>query len=95
MAPLNLFYHLLSFFAPAAVVAVAVSLAGPLLMPRHARARSWWRQSAINFVAGAVVLAAGLWRWGADGKMATYAALVLVIATCQWACGRSWRGSKA
>jgi hypothetical protein len=91
MTPLNLLYHLLSFLAPAAAVAAGVALASPLLMPKQAPSRSWWSQGAINFVVGAVVLVAGLWCWGADGKMATYAALVIVIATFQWVCGRSWR----
>ena len=95
MTPLDLFYHLLSFLAPAAAVAAGVALVSPLLTPKHAPNGAWWSQVAINFVAGAVVLAGGLWRWGADGKMATYAALVVVIATLQWVCGRSWRRSKA
>jgi hypothetical protein len=33
-----------------------------------------------------------MWWWGVDGKMATYAALVLVIATCQWLFSGAWRG---
>jgi hypothetical protein len=91
MTPLHLFYHLLSFLAPAAAVAAGVAAASPLLVPKQAHARSWWVQVAINFVAGAVVLVAGLWHWGADGRMATYAALVIVVATLQWVSGRSWR----
>lgn len=91
MGPLDLLIHLLSFLAPALGVALAVALAGPLLMPRQALARSWWAQAAINSVAGALVLGAGLWWWGVDGKMATYAALVVVIATCQWLFSRAWR----
>jgi hypothetical protein len=30
----------------------------------------------------------GLWYFGVDGKMATYAALVVVVAPCQWLCQR-------
>ena len=36
-------------------------------------------------------LAAGLWYFGVDGKMATYAALVVAIASCQWLSGRAWK----
>jgi hypothetical protein len=41
------------------------------------------------------VLVAGLAWWGVDGKMATYAALVVVIATSQWLFGRARRERKA
>jgi len=92
MGPLDLLVHLLSFLAPAVAVALAVALGGPLLMARKTGGRPWWSQAAINFVAGVAVLGAGLWWWGVDGKMATYAALVVVIATCQWVFGRAWRG---
>jgi hypothetical protein len=40
-------------------------------------------QAAINFVAGALALGAGLWFFGNDGKMASYAAMVVVCATSQ------------
>ena len=92
MGPSDLLIHLLSFLAPAVGVALLVALAGPLLLPRQGSARSWWAQAAINSVAGALVLGAGLWWGGVDGKMATYAALVVVIATCQWLFGGARRG---
>ena len=37
------------------------------------------------------VLLAGLWWFGRDAKMATYAALVVVMALCQWVFSRGWR----
>ena len=61
-------------------------------MPAVAAARPWWLQSAINSIVGVLVLAAGLWHFGVDGKMATYAALVLAVASCQWVTSRGWRG---
>jgi len=95
MGPLDLLIHLLSFLAPALAVGLAVALSAPLLVARQSGLRRWWAQAAINSVAGALVLVAGLAWWGVDGKIATYAALVVVIATCQWLCGRAWRGAKA
>ena len=95
MAALDTVFHLLSFFAPALAVACLVALARRLLMPRQSDALSWGSQAAINSVAGGLVLTAGLWYWGVDGKMATYSMLVLAIATCEWACARGWRASKA
>jgi len=38
-----------------------------------------------------MVLVAGLVLFGNDGKMATYAALVLAAATCQWILGKNWK----
>ena len=89
---LDLLQHVLSFAAPAFAVALLVALAGRWLLPRAAERPSWWASLAINFIAGLAVLGAGLWYFGRDGKMATYVALVLVVATAQWLSGRSWRG---
>jgi len=91
MGPLDLLIHLLSFLAPALALGVAVALAGPLLVARQPSLHRWWVHAAINSVAGALVLLAGLAWWGVDGKMATYAALVVVIATSQWLFHRAWR----
>jgi hypothetical protein len=87
----ELLRHLLSFIAPALVVAVLVALAARLVLPPTARPRSWWLAVALNTLAGTLVLAAGLWFFGRDGKMATYAALVVAVATMQWLGGRAWR----
>jgi len=91
MGPLDLTFHLLGFAAPAVAVALLVALGARLITPRQAAARSWWSQAAINFIVGALVLLAGLWHYGVDGKMATYAALVVAVATCQWAFSGAWR----
>lgn len=91
MTPLDGFIHLLSFLAPALAVALLVAFVGGLLVTRQLQGRSWWVQAAINFVAGLVALGAGLWYFGVDGKMASYAGLVLAVASCQWSCARAWR----
>ena len=46
---------------------------------------------ALHSVLGSAVLLAGLWWLGHDGKMLTYAALVLVAASVQWLCLRAWQ----
>jgi len=91
VSPVDLAIHLLSFVAPALAVALLVALAGPLVLPRAGRPHRWWVPVALNFIAGVAVLVAGLWLFGRDGKMTTYSALVLVVATCQWLSGRAWR----
>ena len=92
MGPLDLSLHLLSFVAPAFAVGLAVALAARLFIRGAAGGFSWWAQAAINTIAGAAVLVAGLAWFGVDGKMATYAGLVLAIASVQWLCGRAWKG---
>mgnify|MGYP003577853152 CR=1 FL=1 len=91
MTPLAFANHLLSFAAPAFVVALLVTLAARLVLPPAAGPRRWWPPLLINFLAGLVILGAGLWYFGRDGKMMTYAALVVGVATCQWLVGRAWR----
>jgi hypothetical protein len=84
--------HLLSFVAPAFALAILVAAAGRLVLPRSVPRAGWWPSVALNFIAGVAVLAGGLWYFGRDGKMATYATMVVVVATCQWLAGRGWRG---
>ncbi|MDB5965319.1 MAG: hypothetical protein JWQ72_1819 [Polaromonas sp.] len=86
--------HLLNFAAPAAAVALLLVLLARFFArfsrSKRAAAPGLWAQVAIIFVANMVVLAAGLALFGSDGKMATYAALVVVAALCQWWLGRGW-----
>ncbi len=83
--------HLFNFAAPALFLALLLALGGRLLGPKGASALAWYAQAAINSVVGCAVLLAGLWWLGRDGRMLTYAALVLVCASCQWLLQRGWR----
>lgn len=80
--------HLLNFMAPALFVALGLvlltRLAAPFLRSKKPPAQSLWLQIAIIFIVNLGVLAAGLVVFGNDGKMLTYAALVLCAALCQW-----------
>lgn len=87
----QLLRHFAGFLAPAVLVAVLVAGAARIVLPPAARPRSWWMAVALNTLAGALVLAAGLWFFGRDGKIATYAALVVVVASVQWLSGRAWK----
>jgi hypothetical protein len=89
---LDLLQHVLSFAAPALAVALALALGGRWLLPSTGPRPTWWALLAINLLAGLAVLGAGLWYFGRDGKMASYAAMVAVMATVQWFAGRAWRG---
>ena len=92
MGPLDFTIHLMSFAAPAVFMALLLPLLARFLVPKQAAARSYRVQAAINCIAGLAVLAAGLWWFGRDGKMATYAALVVTMASAQWLSLRAWRG---
>jgi len=83
-----MFWHLLSFIAPALVLALLVAGAGRVIFPGRGR---WWLHAALHAVVGTGVLALGLWHFGVDGKMATYAVLVTAMASGQWLCSRAWR----
>jgi hypothetical protein len=84
--------HLLNFIAPAIVVGLLVAAAAPMLMKKARPNHSWLTQSAINSVACALVLLGGLVVFGRDGKMATYAAMVVACASSQWLAAKAWRG---
>src|SRR6218665_2487132 len=92
MGALNAFNHLLNFVAPAAALALSLALAGRFMRrPRAAVALPWWWQAGVIFIVGVATLLAGLMLWGRDGKMLTYAALVLACASCQWLLLRGWK----
>ena len=76
-------FHLVNFVAPALVVGVLLALMGRIGGKRAASVRSMLRQALWNSGVSLVVLTAGLLWFGRDGKMATYAVMVLACASCQ------------
>ncbi len=92
MSLIGLLDHLLNFIAPAVVVGLLVAALAPRLTRKARSNHSWLAQSAINSVACALVLLGGLVIFGHDGKMATYAAMVLACASSQWFAAKAWRG---
>ena len=90
MGPLDVLWHLAGLLAPAAGVALLVTLSARVLLP-ETRASSFTAALLLNFVVGAAALLAALWLSGRDGTMLAYAALVLASATSQWLLGRGWK----
>lgn len=76
--------HLLNFMAPALVMALLL-WGVPRLRPR-ARQGRWAARTELLTLAGlgVAVLLAGLVYFGRDGKMATYAALVIAQGSLVW-----------
>jgi hypothetical protein len=88
--------HLLNFVAPAVAVAVLLLLLASAFSGLFKRKRSsshgWWAQAAIISGVNLIVLATGLAVFGADAKIATYAAMVFGAALCHWFLGKGWKG---
>jgi hypothetical protein len=90
MTPPDILNHLLNFVAPAFAVGFLLPALARLVLHRGAGAparSAWWVQGAVNFAVGVAVLAGGLLLFGQDGRMATYAALVLACGSSQWLMG--------
>ncbi len=92
MSLLGLLNHLFNFVLPALVVGFLLAATAPLLMKKVQPHHSWLIQSTINSAAGLLVLLCGMVFFGRDGRMATYAAMVLACATVQWFTAKAWRG---
>ena len=84
--------HVVNFTAPAFAVAVLTALLARKLVFTNGD-RPGFRMLVVGGSAASVmVLAGGLWMFGRDGKMSTYAAMVVVCATTQWVMARAWKG---
>ncbi len=79
----DLSWHLAGFAAPALALALGMATIGRIFGSKSAAWLGWIAQAAINFAVGGAVLVAGLVWTGHDGRMVTYAALVLASALCQ------------
>lgn len=91
MTFLTLAGHLANFLVPAVVMAVILALMPRLRRKAKGSRGGFWREVGWSSLAGTVVLVAGLAWFGRDGKMATYAALVLVQGSLAW----FWHGRGA
>ncbi len=87
MGPFDALWHLLNFVAPAVGVALFSVLLAKLLWRRELIGRPWGSLFAWSAGAGVLALIAGLFVFGRDGKMATYAALVGTSALALWWAG--------
>jgi hypothetical protein len=88
---LELCWQVLNGLAPAATLAFLLGLADVVKKPSRPWVRSTWWRLGLNFGVGAGVWVGGLVLLGRDGMMATYAALVVGMATSQWVLTGAWR----
>ena len=84
MDGLSLIVHVLNFSAPAVGVSAWITLISPLIWRGSGRWKAWKSRFVLNSLAGLLVLLVGMIWTGQDGKMISYAAMVLACATSQW-----------
>ena len=87
--------HIFNFLAPAAVTALLLVLLARIfkrfLVSKSPLTLSLRAQAAIVFIVNVCILTAGLLVFKNDGKMASYAAMVLGGALCHWVLLSSWQ----
>ena len=76
--------HAINFVAPALWLALLMPILARFIIKNRAPAHTLPGLIALHLIVGTVVLVAGLVVFGRDGKMLTYLALVLAVASNQW-----------
>ena len=87
MNPVDAFWHIANFFAPALVVGYLAAGATKLLWRNELRAKGWLLLGAWPSAAMAGVSVLGLVVFEHDGKMLTYAAMIVACAMALWWAG--------
>jgi uncharacterized protein (DUF2062 family) len=95
MHALTFLNHVLNFLAPAVFLSVLLALSAKLMWRKANPLINLWEQVLLNLVVGAVILGAGLVLSGRDGRLLTYAMLVLGMSISQWLMVRGWRSTAA
>lgn len=87
MGLIQAFTHVINLFMPALLLG-AISAGLAKLAWRHELAAvPWWRLAAWAAAGASLVTLAGLVAFGQDGRIATYAGMVVAAAAALWACG--------
>jgi hypothetical protein len=87
MGPVDAFWHLINLFLPALLLGALASALAKLLWRRELAGVRWSRLAGAAALTSAAVVLLGLVVFGRDGRMATYAGMVLATASALW-----WRG---
>jgi hypothetical protein len=85
--------HIFNFMLPTVFVGGLLTVFAPRVLRIHTKRTrpQMLRQWLVNSLVGITVLALGLWLYGVDGKMMSYAALVVALGLSQWVQLRAWR----
>ena len=87
MDGISAFWQVANFFAPALGVGLLTAALAKWLWRRELSDVRWHRLGALASAASALVLLLGLIVFGRDGKMTTYAAMLLACALTLWWAG--------
>lgn len=83
MSLLAQWIHLLNLALPAGLTAICLVLLTPILVQKPRFAYRFVLQGLIIFTTGLIATLGGLYLLGQDGKMATYAVMVLAMGFVQ------------
>ena len=87
MGPLDVLWHVANLFVPALALGALAAGLVKVLWRRELAGMPWQRLAGPACAVCAAVTLAGLVLLGRDGRMATYAAMVLACALTLW-----WQG---
>jgi len=87
LQPSDAFWHITNFFAPAVVLGAIAAAATKLIWRRELGAVGALRLWAWASGAAAIASIGGFLVFERDGRMATYAAMVLACAAALWLAG--------
>lgn len=84
MSPLDVLLHLLNLLWPGAMLGVVAAALAKVVWRRELRAVRWRWLAAWSALPAMAVAVAGLVLHGRDGRMSTYAAMVVAAALGLW-----------
>jgi hypothetical protein len=84
VGPIDAFWHLLNFFAPALGVGLLVPLLAKLVWWRELKTVPWRRLASWTTGLSALTWVVALVLFGRDGRMASYGALLCASALGLW-----------
>jgi hypothetical protein len=87
MSPLDALWHLLGLFMPALLTGLLATAMAKAVWRRELAQADWWRLARWPIFAGALALLGGLVAFGRDGRMASYALMLLASALALWWAG--------
>jgi hypothetical protein len=87
MSPIDALWHLLGLFLPALATGCLAAGAAKWLWRAELKASRWSRLALWSAGAGSLALLAGLVGFGRDGRMLSYALMVVSTALALWWAG--------
>lgn len=84
MGPIDAVWYLVNLFVPAMGLGALSAAATKLLWRKETQRLAWRRLATSASAAAAAITVGGLLVYGQDGRMTTYAAMVIAVALTLW-----------